>query len=1072
LLCNLAGACPGARIAFAAMARLLLLAAATQCSAFLRHAAPRRAAPQKTQLSMLELPSFTMPTLDSLFKKDATQISREPGWLRQAREVSGYADRVEAIDALGDTMAAKTDAELRDMVTVLRAKRAAGASLEDLIPEAFAACREASTRTLGLRHYDVQLVGGMALHEGKLAEMATGEGKTLVATCPLYLRALDSKGAHVITVNDYLARRDAETLQPLFDALGLSVGVVQSESTSAQRREAYACDVTYVTNNELGFDYLRDHLAYETDELTATLRPFHFAIVDEADSILVDEARTPLIISGEGDGDAPNKYAAATLAASYLERGKDYEVDYKGRRVTLTDAGYSTAADLLGVADDPSGLFGTTTKWAAYLFPALNAKELYFKERDYLVDKGEVKIVDEFTGRVMEGRRWNGGLHQAVEAKEQVAVKPEQITVASITYQSLFLLYPTLSGMTGTAFSEAKELSDTYKLDVLRVPTAKPLIRQDEGDLVFKSKLDKFRYVLRDVKERHGAGQPVLCGTTSIEDASLISELLRNEGVPHRVLNANPKLARKESEIVSQAGRLGAVTIATNMAGRGTDILLGGNAALTARLRLREAVAEAVDARLAPAVAVDDGLYPKELDAETVAALEAAAALAGAELRAELFGDAANATDVPASTALDRVDEFCAVAAAPPSERTASAAADACREAYGRVKAAYSEVVDVERARVREVGGLAVVGTERHESVRIDKQLRGRSGRQGDAGSSVYAISLEDKMFNVFGADKMKQLSFAFEIAGDDGEPLQSDILTKSLATIQDKVETYYREMRTNLVRYDRIVDAQRRIFYERRQQVLTGDRAFLADLLGQYAADTARDTLANATRLLEKDATDEARNQAYEFGTGMLQRMYPAAAAEIDAACRLTVEGLPDEAAPDVFAVEDAFVAGTAEGFAKQVAAVEKKADGDDDLPALLMRFYVLREFDSAWQQHLRDLEFLRENIGFQSYSQKDPFQEWTIQSNELFNKLTAKVYRESAISWLSLDADGIVARPAAPAAPAGPVVSPDDDVSNPVAAVQARTSAAVNPADAAGPSRAERRAAKKKGGKSRRSR
>ncbi len=1016
-----------------------------------------------------------MPTLDSLFKKDAKAItSREPGWLKEAREVSGYADRVAEIEALADTMAAKTDEELRGMTLELRQRRKQGESLDDLLPEAFAACREASTRSLGLRHYDVQLVGGMALHEGKLAEMATGEGKTLVATCPLYLRSLDEKGAHVITVNDYLARRDAETLQPLFDALGLTVGVVQSESTSDQRRAAYACDVTYVTNNELGFDYLRDHLAYETEELTLTTRPLNFAIVDEADSILVDEARTPLIISGEGDDDAPQKYDAATLAASYLEKGRDYEVDYKGRRVTLTDTGYTTATDLLGVADDPLGLFGTDTKWAAYLFPALNAKELYFCERDYLVDQGEVKIVDEFTGRVMEGRRWNGGLHQAVEAKEKVDVKPEQITVASITYQSLFLLYPTLSGMTGTAFSEAKELSDTYKLDVLRVPTAKPLLRADAGDLVFKSKLDKFRYVLRDIREKNSRGQPVLCGTTSIEDATLISELLSNDGVPHRVLNANPKLARKESEIVSQAGRLGAVTIATNMAGRGTDILLGGNAALTARLRLREALAPAVDEMLEPLVRVERSLYPVDDLGAIEQQLQAAALEAAPGLRQAIFSEADNSTEIKASNALDKIDEFCAVAVAPPSERTeGQPGVDACRQAYNAVKAKFSEVVDVERQQVREQGGLAVLGTERHESVRIDNQLRGRSGRQGDAGASVYAISLEDKMFNVFGSDKMGQLSFAFEIAGDDGEPLQSDMLTKSLSTIQEKVESYYREMRTNLVRYDRIVDAQRRIFYERRQEVLTGDRAFLSKLLGQYAADTARDTLANATRLLAKDASDDEKNQAYEFGAEMLQRMYPACAVEIDTACRLALEDLPPTQAPDIFTVEDSLVSGTQKGFDLQVALVDQKGEGEDDLPAILMRFYILREFDQAWQQHLRDLEFLRENVGFQSYSQKDPFQEWTIQSNELFTKLSAKVYRNSAISWLSLDASGIVARPAAPVAPASPVVSEDDDVSNPVAAAQARGAASLNANDQSGEvagNRGERRAKKKGGKKSRR--
>jgi len=1052
--------------------RLLALVATTLALQPTLMKAPRRAS-KRTQVSMLG--GFQMPTLDSLFKKDAKTItSREPGWLKEAREVSGYADRVAEIEALADSMASKTDEELRGMTLLLRQRRQNGESLDDLLPEAFAACREASTRSLGLRHYDVQLVGGMALHEGKLAEMATGEGKTLVATCPLYLRSLDQKGAHVITVNDYLARRDAETLQPLFDALGLTVGVVQSESTSDQRRAAYACDVTYVTNNELGFDYLRDHLAYETEELTLTTRPLNFAIVDEADSILVDEARTPLIISGEGDDDAPQKYDAATLAASYLEKGRDYEVDYKGRRVTLTDNGFATAADLLGVADDPLGLFGTDTKWAAYLFPALNAKELYFRERDYLVDQGEVKIVDEFTGRVMEGRRWNGGLHQAVEAKERVDVKPEQITVASITYQSLFLLYPTLSGMTGTAFSEAKELSDTYKLDVLRVPTAKPLLRADAGDLVFKSKLDKFRYVLRDIREKNSRGQPVLCGTTSIEDATLISELLSNDGVPHRVLNANPKLARKESEIVSQAGRLGAVTIATNMAGRGTDILLGGNAALTARLRLREALAPAVDEMLEPLVRVERSLYPVNDLGAIEQQLQEAAAAAAPGLRQAIFSNEDNSTEVKASNALDKIDEFCAVAVAPPSERTeGQPGVDACRQAYNAVKSKFSEVVDVERQQVREQGGLAVLGTERHESVRIDNQLRGRSGRQGDAGASVYAISLEDKMFNVFGSDKMGQLSFAFEIAGDDGEPLQSDMLTKSLSTIQEKVESYYREMRTNLVRYDRIVDAQRRIFYERRQEVLTGDRAFLSKLLGQYAADTARDTLANATRLLPKDASDDEKNQAYEFGAEMLQRMYPACAVEIDTACRLALEDLPPTQAPDIFTVEDSLVSGTQKGFDLQVALVDQKGEGEDDLPAILMRFYILREFDQAWQQHLRDLEFLRENVGFQSYSQKDPFQEWTIQSNELFTKLSAKVYRNSAISWLSLDASGIVARPAAPVAPASPVVSDDDDVSNPVAAAQARGAASLNANDQTGEAagnRGERRAKKKGGKKSRR--
>ncbi|KAH8054722.1 ATPase-coupled protein transmembrane transporter [Aureococcus anophagefferens] len=927
-----------------------------------------RARRAHTPVRMLELPTFPTFDLDSIFKSDPATMSREPGWLKKAREVSGYADRVAEIEALAGAMAAKSDEELRGFTDELRRRRSGGASLDDLLPEAFAACREASTRALKLRHYDVQLVGGMALHEGKLAEMATGEGKTLVATLPLYLRSLDGRGCHVITVNDYLARRDAETLQPLFDFLGLTVGVVQSESTSEQRQAAYAADVTYVTNNELGFDYLRDHLAYETPELTVTQRPLHFAIVDEADSILRRGADAA-IISARATA-TPAKYEAATLAVNYLERGRDYEVDYKARRVTLTDGGYETVADLLGVADDPLGLYGAETKWAAYVFPALNAKELYFKERDYIVDKGELKIVDEFTGRVMEGRRWNGGLHQAVEAKEKVEVKPEQVTVASITYQSLFLLYPTLSGMTGTAKSEAKELGDTYGLDVLKVPTAKPLRREDGGDLVFKSKLDKFRYVLRDVKRRHASGQPVLCGTTSIEDATLVSQLLANEGVPHRVLNANPKLARKESEIVSQAGRRGAVTIATNMAGRGTDILLGGNAALTAKLKLREALAPAVDGRLGPL-----------------------ARRAAGELRAAIFGDAANGTEVAAGAALDRIDEFVAVASAPASSLTAAGSPGlaACARTT-TPRGPLGEVVDASA----------------------------RSGRQGDAGASCYAISLEDKMFNVFGADKMQQLAFAFDIAGDDGEPLQSDLLSKSLATIQEKVETYYREMRTNLVRYDKIVDVQRRVFYNRRQQVLTADRPTVEALMGQYVADTAADTVANATLGLGADGDFAS---AYAAAGDVLRRMYPAAAAPIDAAAAgLTGARTPRPPRRPSWARA---------GLADQVAAVEKKGVGEDDLPAMLMRFYVMREFDAAWQQHLRDLEFLRENVGFQSYSQKDPFQEWTIQSNELFTKLSAK-----------------------------------DDAAAPAPADTVR--AKLNPADDK-PNRAEPRG-KKKGGKSRR--
>ncbi|KAJ8605384.1 hypothetical protein CTAYLR_002397 [Chrysophaeum taylorii] len=968
--------------------------------------------------------------LSSLFEPDQETLRRQPKWLSKVRGVARYADRVAAIEALGPAMGAMSDEELRAKTKEFRGRVVdGGESLDSVLTEAFAVCREASKRTLGLYHYDVQLAGGIVLHEGKLAEMATGEGKTLVATLPLYLRAIAGDGAHLVTVNDYLARRDVETLGPLYSFLGLSVGVVEGNSDTTQRRRAYGCDITYASNNELGFDYLRDNLCTDAEELTVTRRgTLPFAIVDEADSILIDEARTPLIISAEGEEDAGQKFLVATEVAKYLQAGRDYEVDAKGRRVTLTDAGYQTACRLLNVED----LFDRKTKWAVYLNPALNAKELYLRERDYIVAEDsltgdpQVVIVDEFTGRVMEGRRWNGGLHQAVEAKEGVKVRKEQVTAASITYQSLFLLYDTLSGMTGTAKTEAKEFKETYELEVVTVPTAKPLRRVDQPDLVYPSKLTKFRSALREIRRLHERGQPVLVGTTTVEDSALISELLENEEVPHRVLNAKPEVARREAEIIAQAGRRGAVTIATNMAGRGTDILLGGNAGLVAKLYGRRVLAELVDERLVPLVEVAESLFPTEVSAEAASALAAAAEKAASKIRLQVYAEAreraalaaaqrrleavapSNSTttmpppELPASVVLSRVDEYVASATNQKTGEFATAVANVERD--------FAVVVEAEREQVRELGGLVVLGTERHESRRIDLQLRGRSGRQGDSGESVFAISLEDKMFNVFGADKMSQLRLAFDFAGDDEEPLSSDLLTKSLSSIQEKVENFYKDIRSNLFKYDKIIDAQRRVFYLRRSGVLRADRGELIELLTQYARDTARDVLANTTAWAASQP--DALLDVAAAATIQLQRMFPQAASAID----LEIASLLDKdedvesaaAAGKNVRMEDfeaTLARGAARGVEAQIAAIDAKAQNDADLASAVMRFMILREFDRGWKDHLRELDLLRETVGFQAFSQKDPYQEWTIQSNEAFKQLSAAIYRYSAITFLSLD-------------------------------------------------------------------
>eukprot|EP00775_Hariotina_reticulata_P010943 gene10943-11097_t len=768
----------------------------------------------------------TRAFFDKLFKQDPAEKTRKQ-----------YQERVDAINALEPQMQSLSDEQLRTKTFEFKQRVQGGESLESVLPEAFAVVREASRRVLGLRPFDVQLIGGMILHEGNIAEMRTGEGKTLVAVLPSYLNALAGKiastyrkGVHVVTVNDYLARRDSEWVGQVPRFLGM-----QADMTPEARRAAYASDITYVTNSELGFDYLRDNLAGAPSELVLrAASPFNFCVIDEVDSILIDEARTPLIISGTSDKPSDKYYKAAKIADA-LTKDLHYTVDEKQRNVLLTEDGYEAVEDVLQVPD----LYDPRTQWASYIINAIKAKELFIKDVNYIVKKNEVIIVDEFTGRTMPGRRWSEGLHQAVEAKEALDIQAESITLASVSYQAFFRNFPKLAGMTGTAATEVSEFDGIYKLPVAVVPTNRTIKRADNPDVVFRLEQYKWKAVVTEIKRIHREGRPVLVGTTSVEKSELLSEMLAQDGIKHQVLNAKPENVERESEIVAQSGRRGAVTISTNMAGRGTDILLGGNSDFLARLKLREMLmpevvsqADVADAYAKTragrsnvrSFAADPSIFPCQLSEGTLAAARSAvkaAAAAWGERSLELL------------EAEDRLSVACEKGS------TEDQVLLKLRAVYQAMLFEYKEVTDQEKAEVVGLGGLHVVGTERHESRRIDNQLRGRSGRQGDPGSTRFFLSLEDNLFRVFGGDRIKNLMVAFRV---EDLPMESQMLTDALDTAQKRVESYFYDIRKNLFDYDQVVNTQRdRVYAERRRALLSSD---LTPLMQEYAEKTCDDIL------------------------------------------------------------------------------------------------------------------------------------------------------------------------------------------------------------------------------------
>ncbi|MGJ5628750.1 preprotein translocase subunit SecA [Nostoc sp. CALU 1950] len=901
-----------------------------------------------------------------------------------ARKLKKYQPSVTEINLLEEEIKVLSDDELKGKTVEFKQRLAKGETLDDILPEAYAVVREAGRRVLGLRHFDVQLLGGIILHVGQIAEMKTGEGKTLVATLPSYLNALTGKGVHVITVNDYLARRDAEWMGQVHRFLGLSVGLIQSSMTPSERQKNYDCDITYVTNSEVGFDYLRDNMA--TSMADVVQRPFNYCVIDEVDSILVDEARTPLIISGQVERPT-EKYLQAAEIAFTLKKDEHYDVDEKARNVLLTDEGFAESENLLGVTD----LFDPEDPWAHFVFNAIKAKELFLKDVNYIVRNGEVVIVDEFTGRVLAGRRWSDGLHQAIEAKEHVEIQPETQTLATITYQNMFLLYPKLGGMTGTAKTEEPEFEKIYKLEVAVIPTNRDRRREDLSDMVFKTESGKWGAIARECAEMHELGRPVLVGTTSVEKSELLSRLLKELAIPHELLNARPENVEREAEIVAQAGRKGAVTIATNMAGRGTDIILGGNSEYMARLKLREyfmpriVMPEDEDAfgvQRAAGLPTGHGggqgfvpgkkvktwraspeIFPTQLTKETEKLLKDAVEIAVRE-----YGE----RSLPELEAEDKV----AVAAekAPIDDPVILK----LREAYNRVKQEYEQFTTREHDEVVGIGGLHVIGTERHESRRIDNQLRGRAGRQGDPGTTRFFLSLEDNLLRIFGGDRVAGLMNAFQVEED--MPIESGMLTRSLEGAQKKVETYYYDIRKQVFEYDEVMNNQRRAIYAERRRVLEGQD--LKEQVIKYAEKTMDD-------IVDYYINIDLPSEEWE-----LEKLVEKVKEFVYLLADLQASQLEDITVSEIKAFLHEQV---------RIAYDLKEAQIDQVQPGLMRqaeRFFILQRIDTLWREHLQQMDALRESVGLRGYGQKDPLIEYKSEGYELFLDMMVNIRRDVVYS------------------------------------------------------------------------
>ena len=814
---------------------------------------------------------------------------------RVLRQLEAY---TKAVNSLEDSFASMTDEELRAETDKFRERVKDGESLDIMLPEAFAVVREASKRTLGKRHYDVQLMGGAALHLGNIAEMKTGEGKTLVATLPAYLNALSGKGVHIVTVNDYLAEYQANLMGRVFRFLGMECGVILSSMEPDERRKQYAADITYGTNNEFGFDYLRDNMAWTVEEQVQ--RGHNFAIIDEVDSILIDEARTPLIISGPAAGEANRWYAEfARIAATLLKRGEDYEVDEKKRTVGILEPGIDKVEDHLGVKN----LYESkNTPLIGFLNNSIKAKELFTNNKDYVVIDGEVLIVDEHTGRILPGRRYNDGIHQAIEAKEGVEIKPENQTMATVTLQNYFRMYDKLSGMTGTAETEAAEFMNTYELGVVPIPTNKGVQRIDNPDKVYRDEIAKFKAVVKDIKERHEKGQPILVGTASVENSEYLSRQLAKEGVRHEVLNA--KNNEREAAIVAQAGRKGAVTVATNMAGRGTDIMLGGNPEFEAVEKMREL-----------------GLDP-------------------------------------------------------------NSNSEAYEARWSEVLKACEDAAAEEHKEVTELGGLYVLGTERHESRRIDNQLRGRSGRQGDPGESRFYLSLTDELMRLFNTGMATRLM----AAAPEDSALDSKIVSRAIATAQANVEGRNAEQRKNVLKYDDVLNRQREAIYKDRGRILHGDD--LKDQISGFV-DEVLTTIIDA-RVAEGHAEDWDFDELWSA----LKQVYPIS---------ITVDDLAEDAGDRTKITRDQIVKEVL-ADAHLIYDEREKSVGEESMREIERRV-MLSVIGERWPEHLYEMEYLKEGIGLRAMAQRDPLVEYQREGYDMYQSMLGAIREETVTYLFNLD-------------------------------------------------------------------
>ncbi len=853
------------------------------------------------------------------------------------RQIKHITKQVDLIESLADKYAAMSDSELSDTTGLLKERLAAGETLDDILPDAFAAVREAADRVLGKRPFRVQVIGGIILHQGRIAEMKTGEGKTLVAVLPAYLNALAGNGVHIVTVNEYLARVGQEEMSRVYGFMGLTTGLVLHSQTKEEKKQAYLCDITYGTNNEFGFDYLRDNMVIYKDRKVQ--RGHAFAIVDEVDSILIDEARTPLIISGEGD-ESTDIYQKACKFVKTLrefrikeldskvidpevEENYDYTVDEKARSTVLTASGIKKAEQYFGLENlsDPQN-----STLAHHINQAIRARAIMHRDDDYIVDKGKVIIVDSFTGRLMPGRRYSDGLHQAIEAKENVKIQKESKTLATITFQNYFRLYSKLSGMTGTALTEEMEFREIYSLDVVEIPTNKPMIRIDHADRVYRTVEAKYKAICRQIEECHNNGQPVLVGTVSVDKSELLSSMLGKMGIPHKVLNA--KQHAREAEIVAEAGRPGAVTIATNMAGRGTDIMLGGNAEHLAKNEMRKMVDEE--------------------------------------------------TGMPLYT-----DEI--IGAAVGSAQNVSEEVLAAREVYRSLYEKHKKIIEPLAEKVKNAGGLFIVGTERHESRRIDNQLRGRSGRQGDPGASRFFLSLEDDLMRLFGSERVIGM---VDRLGMGDQPIEAGLLSGAIERAQKQLESQNFQRRKNVLSYDDIMNEQRKIIYKQRDEVLDGDDMSdkIRSMIDSYISETVDKYMPEDESMRQPD---EMRNKFFGWLCGQDEFRYTENQLA-DADAGQIKKDLKDRAAK-IYSEKQTL-------FGDKLKEVE--------------RVILLRSVDSKWIEHLDAMDDLKGSIGLQAYAQRNPINEFRIASADMFDEMIDSIKEETVRNVLSAVPAAVIER------------------------------------------------------------